>query len=336
MNDFNPDEDISIEWGDEGNDAVWANFEAVLSNFLKSFAEHTESNHLVLKMTNPNSDEEEGCAPYIQFASFASGEFIRAEISGNSWLLPQYQLNQQDAECLTLTEWQGNDPDAGEPNWFQVSFTKCISTSAGLALWTLRTCFGLAHPQLLTFESWGPAAPGAAALGLCASDEVPSEAVDPKSTPEPLDPKAIPPERVALAVVPSSREDLLDLIGRVLQTKYDCEPTVDEDEDFVLHHLGQSIWVRARADEPAVEIMSLVARQVRSRRQAAIETTLLNRDHLWVQWNLHGREIWQTVRLPGSPFTPHHFSVLLDRFREDMKETRDDLILRTGAVRNYS
>ncbi|HNJ79387.1 MAG TPA: hypothetical protein PKX56_08525, partial [Marmoricola sp.] len=220
MNDFNPDEDISIEWGDEGNDAVWANFEAVLSNFLKSFAEHTESNHLVLKMTNPNSDEEEGCAPYIQFASFASGEFIRAEISGNSWLLPQYQLNQQDAECLTLTEWQGNDPDAGEPNWFQVSFTKCISTSAGLALWTLRTCFGLAHPQLLTFESWGPAAPGAAALGLCASDEVPSEAVDPKSTPEPLDPKAIPPERVALAVVPSSREDLLDLIGRVLQTKY--------------------------------------------------------------------------------------------------------------------
>ena len=117
----------------------------------------------------------------------------------------------------------------------------------------------------------------------------------------------------------------------LLREKYEGEPTIDDDGDFVLHHLGQPVWVRVRADQPAVEIMARVAHDVHSRRATAVEIGLLNRDNLWVRWTLRDRTVWQTLVLPGSPFVPSHLDAMLDLFLEAMTSTRDDLAYRTGA-----
>ena len=92
-----------------------------------------------------------------------------------------------------------------------------------------------------------------------------------------------------------------------------ADPTVDDDGDFVLHHLGQPVWVRVRTDQPAVEIMARVAHDVHSRRATAVEIGLLNRDNLWVRWTLRERTVWQTLLLPASPFVPSHLDEMLDR-----------------------
>lgn len=65
-----------------------------------------------------------------------------------------------------------------------------------------------------------------------------------------------------------------------MREKYGADPTVDDDGDFVLHHLGQPVWVRVRTDQAAVEIMARVAHDVHSRRATAVEIGLLNRDNL--------------------------------------------------------
>lgn len=68
-----------------------------------------------------------------------------------------------------------------------------------------------------------------------------------------------------------------------------------------------------------------------SRRAAAVEIGLLNRDSPWVRWTLRDRDIWQTILLPGNPFVPSHLHTMLDQFHKAMTATRDDLAYRTGA-----
>ncbi len=134
-----------------------------------------------------------------------------------------------------------------------------------------------------------------------------------------------------LALKPVDRDDLLHIVESLLREKYEGEPTTDADGDFVLHHLGQPVWVRVRGDQPAVEIMARVAHDVHSRRATAVEIGLLNRDNLWVRWTLRDRTVWQTLVLPGFPFVPSHMDAMLDLFLEAMASTRDDLAYRTGA-----
>lgn len=89
--------------------------------------------------------------------------------------------------------------------------------------------------------------------------------------------------------------------------------------------------MRVLPNQPAVEIIARVAYDVRSRRAAAVELGLLNRNHLWSRWTLRQREVWQTVHLPAQPFAPRHLDVMLDLFFEAMADTRDDLALRLRA-----
>lgn len=117
----------------------------------------------------------------------------------------------------------------------------------------------------------------------------------------------------------------------MLREKYESEPVLDEDGDFVLQHLGQPVWVRVRGDQPAVEIVARVAHDVYSRRRTAVEIGLLNRDSVWVQWVLVERMVWQRLMLPGLPFVPAHLDAMLDGFLEVMTSTRDDLAYRVGA-----
>ncbi len=97
-----------------------------------------------------------------------------------------------------------------------------------------------------------------------------------------------------MVLYPEDRDQLLRHVRDALREEYDDEPTMDDDEDFLLIHLGRPVWVRVCKDEPKVRILARVVHNVHSRRQTAVELGLLNRDHPWPKWNLCERAVWQT------------------------------------------
>lgn len=308
-------------------DVMWRELGRRLGAHLGTMTDPEEGDHLLVEIADPDPDGD-GCPPYAQFAAFGDGTMLRAEISGNAYLLPQYRLDEAGCDYLLAGGWEGNEGD--EKNWFiQVPVSE-VAAVADRVVSTFRFHFGIAHPQLLTYCGWGPAASAAPALGLCATADVPVE--EPQAPQETLSRRAGPRPRKAMqAVTPADRDELVDLVRQTLAHKYDDEPEVDDDGDFVLEHLGQLSWIRVRHDTPTVEIMARVAHDVRSRRATAVEVGLLNRDHPWVRWVLRDRTIWQTVVVPGLPIVPQHLDDLLDVFFAAMTSTRDDLALRTRA-----
>lgn len=306
-------------------DAAWAAFEAGLVGYLTTITDPDEGDHLLVEVTDPDPDGEAGCPPYAQFAACGDGTSIRAEISGNAYLRAHFRLGDDAAGWFARMGWAGGAAaeggDVEERNWYVVAPIDRGEEVARVVVEAMRDRFGIVHPQLLTYQAWGPSADEAEGLGLCATGEVPVD--------EPvLGHKSIFGE---LALQPGNREELLGFVGSLLREKYEGEPTLDDDGDFVLHHLGQPVWVRVRVDQPAVEIMARVAHDVHSRRATAVEIGLLNRDNLWVRWTLRERTVWQTLLLPASPFAPSHLNEMLDLYLAAMTETRDDLAYRTGA-----
>lgn len=308
-------------------DALWEKLEEELTAYLSTMVDADEADHLLIELADPDPDGDAGCPPYVQFAAFGEGHMIRAEVSGNAYLLPQYTLDEDGCDFFTMMGWVGND--ATEKNWYIERPVTGADEIANHVAWALRYHFGIAHPQMLTRQAWGPASDGVGVLGLCATGDVPVD--EPQAPIVPAAPRARGSVMARLALKPVDREDLLHIVASLLREKYQEEPILDDDGDFVLHHMGQPVWVRVRTDQPAVEVMARVAHDVHSRRATAVEISLLNRDNLWVNWNLRDRTVWQTLVLPGYPFVPSHLDAMLDLFLQAMTSTRDDLAYRTGA-----
>jgi len=295
-------------------DEPWEDFEMRLAAYLMTMVDADERDHLLIELPGPDGDG--GCTPYAQFAGFGEGTMLRAELAGNAYLLPQYRLDDAACELLEVLGWLGNTED--EKNWYLERPVGSALGVADLVVTALRDVVGIAHPQLLTYRAWGPAAEGAEDVGLCAAGAVPVD--------EPSAPADLP-----LALVAEDRDMLVGFVGDLLRAKYDTEPQVDDDGDFVLTHLEQPVWVSVPAEQPAVVVTARVAHGVHSRRTAAVEVGLLNRDQMWSRWTLRDRDVWQTLALPGLPFVPAHLDDMLDLFFAAMSSTRDDLAFRLGA-----
>ena len=295
-------------------DELWGRLESGLTAYLAGMVDPEEDDHLLLEM--PGEDDT-GCAPYAQVAGFDAGSMLRGEVAGNTYLAEKYQLTREQGAMLRALGWTcDRDGDGERLNWYVECAVADAPMLAHLTVCALRDVYAIVHPHLLTYRAWGPAAARAEILDLCASDEVPDEGREPS---------------VGVVQLPVDRDELLGFVEAFLREKYEGEPTVDDDGDFVLTHLGQPVWVRVRPDQPAVEIMARVAHDLYSRRAAAVEIGLLNRDSLWVKWTMRERMVWQTIVVPGLPFVPAHLDAMLDLFLTVMSETRDDLAFRIRA-----
>lgn len=310
---------------------AWDEFEGLLAGYLAGMVDPEGNDHLIVELLG---DEQTGTAPYVQFAGFGGGRVLRAEATSNCYLGAAFRLDEADEDLLRdlgfRIDQAGEGGEGGEGptgNWYVERDVAGAPDVARLAVLVLQEVFGVAHPHLLTYQAWGPAADGVAALGLLPSSEVPTDVVPPAAEARRIGRRP----RNKAAYRPKSRERLLTLVGRVLAAKYDGEPTPDQDGDFVVEHMGQPVWVRVREDQPAVEIMARVTHDVRSRRGTAVEIGILNRDNLWVKWELRERAVWQTLVIPGFPFAPDHLDGMLDVFLGAMTATRDDLALRVGG-----
>lgn len=304
-------------WFDE-----WSKFESLLAGYIATMVEPDGDDHLILELPG---DDEGGTAPYAQFAGFGGGTMLRGEISSNTYLGRSFLLDERGRLLLDDAGFTLQHDDAGDPlNWASDRPLHEAVALASQVVFALRDVFGIPHPHLLTCRAWGPAAVSVGVLGLSPSDEVPVDVIPPPGNPDYR-------PRLKTVYKPKTRAKLVELVGRVLERKYDGEIDVDDDGDYVISHLGQPVWVRVREDQPAVEIIARVTHEVRSRRATSVEIGILNRDHAWAKWELHGRAVWQRLLVPGFPFAPAHLDAMLDVFLTSMTTTRDDLALRVGG-----
>ena len=315
----------------ESSVVTWGRFERRLAAYLSTMVDPDQGDHLVLEI--PGDSGSTGCAPYMQFAAFGDGEMIRAELSSNRFLAPGHHLSSQQVRELEKLGWCGADEE--HPNRYLDRGVTDAALIAATTVVVLRDHFHLPYPELLSVQAWGPAATEIATLGLPDTADVPADIVDAATDTGDgrTDADNAPPGPQLLEVLYT--DDHVQLWGCVrdaLRERCGVEPTIDEDEDFVLFHLNQPVWIRVGKDDPVVVIIARVVQSVRSRRQAAVELGILNRDHLWAKWTLRERSVWQTLLISGQPFAPEHLSDALDAFFAAMTATRDDLALRTGGT----
>lgn len=296
----------------ETNEA-WQRLQVGLAEQLGNMTD--EDDHLVMELPSGGDRGEVGTTPYAQFAGFGD-RMVRAELSGDAYLAPLHRLDAESASSLSLGGWLGNDNE--ELNWYLERSVADANLLALTVVWALRDVFGVTHPQLLTFNAWGPNSASADVLGLGATADVPAELAI-----EQLEDPAEP-----LVLSPSDRDELVEMVLMVLQAKLGERPTVDDDGDAVLIHLGQPVRVRVRHEQPAIEIFARVAHDVRSRRATAVELAVLNSGNSWVKWSQRERTVWQHLVIPGAPFVPAHLDGMVDVFLETMTKTRDDLVFR--------
>ncbi|MFW6869502.1 T3SS (YopN, CesT) and YbjN peptide-binding chaperone 1 [Nocardioides sp. CPCC 206347] len=300
----------------------WSEFESLLAGYVANMLDPDGRDHLILELPG---DDESGTAPYAQFAGFGSGTMLRGEISSNTYLGRSFLLDERGRLLLEDAGFTLQHDHAGDPlNWASDRPVGEAVALASQVVFALRDVFGIPHPHLLTCQAWGPAAASVGGLGLSPSDEVPADVIPPPANSDYR-------RRQKTAYKPKTREKLVQLVGSVIRDKYDGEPVIDEDGDYVLGHMDQRVWVRVRADQPAIEIMARVVHEVRSRRGTAVEIGILNRDHAWAKWELRERAVWQRLLVPGFPFVPVHLDAMLDVFLTAMTTTRDDLALRVGG-----
>lgn len=109
---------------------------------------------------------------------------LRAELSGNAFLAPAHGLDEEASQSLRMMGWHGNDDV--ERNWFLECPIGHAPIAAAMVVGALAEVFGIGHPQLLTYDAFGPHSVTAAGLGLEATDEVPAEAAAGPAAPLPL------------------------------------------------------------------------------------------------------------------------------------------------------
>lgn len=304
-------------------DEDWELFEQQLAVHLATMVDPEEGDHLLLEL--PGNGERNGCTPYAQFASFGEGRFLRAEIAGDGYLARSWQMPASGADFLRECGWAGNDLE--EKNWFLHVEIDSADVAANHVVWVLRCHYGISHPSLLSYHCWGPAAAGIELHGLSATDAVPDDLPAAPVTVK----RGHEPILHRLAIKPVDRDDVLHMVESLLREKYDVEPQVDDDGDFVLAHRIQTVWVRVREDQPVVEVMTRVVHDLPSRRRAAVELGLLNRRNIWCRWTIRQRDVWQTMAFPVLPFVPAHAAMLLDAFYDALESTHEDLVVRTGG-----
>lgn len=295
-------------------DRAWHELREGLSRHLAEMTD--EDDHLVVEMPEGRGP---GCTPYAQFAGFGGGTMLRAELSGNAYLNVAHRLDDETCDGLRTMGWLGNDEQ--EANWYVERPLAAAAMVAAAVVGALREVFGVEHPQLLTYRACGPSSVTAPSLGLSASEDVVAELPDTKTDTAPI----------PLVCTPADRDELIAEARAALRLASGDEPPVDEDGDLVLSHLGQPVYVRARGDQPAIEILARVAHDVYSLRSTAVEIAVLNRTHTWTQWLLRDREVWLRIILPALPFVPSHLVNMVEVFCSAMEETREDLAFRVGG-----
>jgi hypothetical protein len=138
-----------------------------------------------------------------------------------------------------------------------------------------------------------------------------------------------------LAVFPTSRDNLNELIDEAVTSVVGYVPVRDEDGDVVVPCGTSVVYVSTLPTASAIRVWALLAWQITDLDRARFEAEVLNRDHPLARFALVGDRIIAEMYLLSPPFVPEHLSKTFSLMR-DLADTIDsDLAIRVCG-RRYS
>ncbi|TRY17486.1 hypothetical protein FOJ82_13260 [Tessaracoccus rhinocerotis] len=289
-------------------DAVWRRFEAALIKHLADMVRDRGRNTLVLELAGPALGR--GTARrYLELATDGDDRLLHATAGGNAHAaLAGLRRRGWYVGEETGTRWTTERP-IGE-----------LAELAADAVWALRHCHRVAHPDLLTYRGDGHAVPGASRLGLLATDDVPVEARASIRFAQATEPDDGPP----MPIVTTSTQDLMSLVEAAVGHGADIHV------DFALYVQRQPVFVRVSDDQTSVRLSARVVRDVSSPSEARTDIRIFNRDG-WLDWHVARRDIWVSGTIPTDPFDQPAFRESLQQFLEILLTHRHALARRTGG-----
>ncbi|KRF17023.1 hypothetical protein ASG90_06720 [Nocardioides sp. Soil797] len=301
---------------DQETEQAWRAFRKGLADYLAAMTDH---DHLLVEMPETD-DDSDLTTPYAQFA-VTEDDQIRAELAGNSVLLESFRLDAPSQRRLVRAGWQLPDESDG-PNLNRVEAKRDAHRLALLVSRALEKQYAVPHPTLMWVQGWGPNAEHLPDIGLPVEPAC-LEGVAAREAAELIE---ISPPDFA-----TPRDQLLAAVMLGLENVFEQPIETDSDGDLVLPGQPGPVWVRVHQQMPVVEAFAVVVSGVRSRRQAAVEASLLNRDHPLIKFSVLERSVFAALQVPAHTLEADAFIETLPMFLTTVNAVRADLSLRTGA-----
>ena len=231
---------------------AWAAFRDMLARRLERIG---DDEHVILELDVPEPDD--GAAPYVQFAGFDGGG-LRAEMSSNAYLAPEYRMSPAAQQFLVdigfeLDAYEGKRP---ADNFYVMTSREDAAMVAGDVVLALREVFDVIHPSMLREASGGDL----------------SQAV----LPDPGDMGAV---ELDAAYPVANSWDVMLLVHRTLYAVLGGVVERDDDGDWPLVGLAHApIFVTVAEDQPTLRLWARVAHTIADPAVALREVNILNRD----------------------------------------------------------
>lgn len=298
-------------------ESAWRRFEGALVRYLTAMARNQGRNTLVLELAGPNRTDGT-TSRHLELASDGEDRLVRASTGGSRRLHPMHQMDDDERADLRRRGW--DEHDHGDGGWSTDRPAAELAELAAEAVWLLRRCHHVAHPDLLTHRSEGPACLGAERLGLVPTAEVP---VEPRASIR-LAQARVLDDDPPMPIVTTSIPDLVSLVEAAV------EDGADIHVDFALCVGRQPVLVRVSDDQTSVRLSARVVRAVSSPSEARTDIRIFNRDG-WLDWHVARRDIWVSGTVPCDPFDSSKFRTMLEEFLEVLSSHRHALARRTGG-----
>jgi hypothetical protein len=286
---------------------AWTAFRDTLTRRLETL---DDDENVILELDVP--DPGDGAAPYVQFAGFGGGG-LRAEVSSNAYLAPEYRLSSEQEDSLEFDAGFSIDrDDAGEPtdNFFVMTSREDAATVVNDIVFALREVFNVIHPSMLR-ES----APSDLSQALLP---------DPGDM-EPLDLDA------AHAV--ENSWDLMLLVHRTIYAVLGDVVDRDDDGDWPLAGLAHvPLYVSVPEDRAVLRVWTRVVQEITDHDVALREANILNRDAAGVRFHVSHDALWVRYDLHAAPFVPRHLQVAVALTAQAVVKAAEDFALRTGGT----
>ncbi|MEO5711687.1 MAG: hypothetical protein ABIQ59_17905 [Nocardioidaceae bacterium] len=298
---------------DRSTARAWGSFQSRLADHVAAM----EDDDVLFVEAEASGEEDEGCAPYVQFCAWGE-DLVRCELSSNTYLADEHVLDAAAAAALEALGWSGptrgedDAPDEGSTNFFLDLERNHADRLAVMTVRAFRDVFGVAHPAFLSSDK----------LAVTEVQERPG-----------ADEGEV--DDVPLAIHPEDREHLQSLVDQALVPVFGHLPEHDEDDDVPVANGSGLVWVRVLEDAPVVHLFSALVCDVTDLDRAAFEVAVLNRDVQFLKFVLVEDTVMAHLYLPALPFAPLHLRAMLDLMSLTVDRVDDDLATRVGGRRAF-
>ena len=301
---------------------AWGQMHARLTAALASLEDET-----TLSIQLPSAydqDDLEGAIPYLQFRGYGDRS-VRGEVSSNHVLDERHRLSNEQGRALLELGWNApasdpSDPDSIDgPNFWIDADYAAVGDLAEASVAAIRDVFGVPHPSFL--EAFGLHRDTTAELlghpRQAAEEDERTEAAGVEDEP--------------IAVEPTDRDHLVELVDAALVPVVGGMPPHDDDGDIPIREGSAIVFVRVAPDGPYVELFSPILVGVRGSPLALERISQLNRWVRFVSFGWDAGTVHASMHLYCSPFVPKHLRHAVSVLTSVADRLDDELRLGLGG-----